>query len=195
MRMKCLDDIQIVVIDGRPPVYDLVLWLKNAPHVWYVSQWGDFPDTREWWTKGSAKNMAIDKFLAESDKRYLLIIDNDTVPDKLSIETLQCMAPVVAARWWGRWGGWAHPETEGSVGAGFIKLDRKALEDIGPDPFTVVEDGECECNAFCRRARAKGILPIATGYAGHQVPLIIMPDGKGGARIRPPTPPKQQRGD
>jgi len=188
--MITLDDIQIVVIDGRPPVYELAEWLRKAPNVWYISQWGDFPDDREWWVRGSAKNMAVAKFLANSDRQYLLVIDNDMIPDEKSQETLISDAPIASARHWGRWGGFVHNHRDGHVGMGFTKIRRDVLEAVGPDPFTVVHEKDCECMAFCDKAIACGYWPLEVGFVGHQVPSVVMPDGQGGVVVRAPAKPK-----
>jgi len=188
--MRMNDNIQVIVVDGRPPVYELGLWLQKQPHVWRVSQWGQWPDDRAWWTGGSAKNMAAAKFLAESDKPALLLIDSDMVPDQGVAETLLSDAPVASARHWGRWGGIVHNHPDGVVGMGFVKIRREVLEAVGPNPFTVQSPGECECAAFCRLAKAAGFLPLNVGFCGHQVPVVVMPDGKGGAMVRAPARPK-----
>jgi len=189
--MKPFDEIQVVVVDGRKPVLELATWLEDVPDAWYVSQWGDWPDEREWWMSGNAKNLAAAKFLAESTKRYLLVIDNDMVPDDGVRETLLSAASVAGARHWGRWGGFVHNHGTGDVGMGFTKISRDVLEAVGPDPFTVKGNKECECMAFCRKARAAGYLPLEVGFCGHQVPVVVMPDGKGGALVRAPRRPKK----
>jgi len=192
MRMMTLNDIQIVVIDGRPPVYELAEWLKKAPHVWRVSEWGNFPDDRHWWTGGSAKNLAASKFLALSDKQYLLVIDNDMVPDDKAQETIISKAPIASARHWGRFGGFVHQHGDGDVGMGFTKIRRDVLEAVGPAPFTVERKGECECMEFCRKARLAGFLPLEVGFCGHQVPCVVMPDGADGVVVRAPAKPTKR---
>jgi hypothetical protein len=184
--MTDFSDIQVVVVDGRGPVYELALWLKDVPAPWCVSQWGNWPDERHWWMSGNAKNLAAAKFLAESDKQYMLVIDNDMVPVPESKETLISTAPIASARHWGRWGGFVHNHGDGVVGMGFTKIRRDVLEAAGPDPFTVEKAGECECAAFCRKAKAAGFLPLEVGFCGHQVPVVVMPDGNGGAMVRAP---------
>jgi len=181
-----LDDIQVVVIDGRGPVLELALWLKTVPNRWFVSQWGDFPDDRHWWTSGNAKNLAVQKFLAESDKRYLLLIDDDMVPEDGVRETLLSKAPIASARHWGRWGGFVHQHGQGDVGMGFVKIRRDILEQLDDNPFSIDNKGECECMGFCRKVRALGYMPLEVGFCGHQVPVVVMPDGKGGAMVRAP---------
>ena len=42
------DNIQTVVVDGRGPVEELAVWIQKVPGVWFLSQWGDFPDDRNW---------------------------------------------------------------------------------------------------------------------------------------------------
>ena len=190
--MKSLfDEIQVVVIDGRPPVYELSKWLQYVPEPWFVKNWGDFPDERSWWTGGNAKNMAAMRFLDGSTKAFLLVIDNDMVPDEQAKETLLSTAPIASARHWARFGGWAHGHSHGKgvVGMGFTKIRRDVLEAVGPDPFTVQKPGECECMAFCRKAIEAGFMPLEVGFCGHQVPVVVMPDGKGGALVRAPKCP------
>jgi len=184
-----INDIQVAVVDGRGPVYELAQWLRDIPDPWYVSRMGDFPDDRAWWVTGNAKNAAAAKFLAESDKRFLVLIDDDMVPSAETRETMICEAPIASARHWGRWGGVVHNHPDGVVGMGFVKIRRDVLEAVGPNPFTVEAERECECMAFCRKAKAAGFLPLHVGACGHQVPVVVSLNDKGGAAIRAPKKP------
>lgn len=179
--MKFPTNIQIVVLNGRGVVPELRDWLASLPEhakPWLVRDWPETPggDNKAWWLLGHARNMIVRKFLAESDKEYLLTIDDDIVPCKKSEALLWSDAPIAGARYFARWGGHCHGTGPGIVGCSFTKYRRDVLETVGEDPFT--RDTEsCECICFCRRAMAKGFLPIHVGAVGHYVQCVLMPDG------------------
>jgi len=182
--MKMPTCIQVVVFDGRGPVPELADWLAAVGDAWYTSK---ILDTRM--PIAQQRNIIAARFLAESERGYLLLVDDDQVPDERCEETLRCEAPVVGARYWSRWGGHTHGTGPGVVGCGFLKVSRDALTRLGPNPFTPGEKG-CECMAFARRCREIGVLPLHVGAVGHYCSVVVMPDGDDGYLIRGPQRPK-----
>ena len=119
------ENIQIVVFDGRGPNGLLARWLLDWPGVWYASKFIEDQSAHI----ADQRNTAARKFLKESHRPWLLMIDDDMVPRKGVEEVLASPSAVTGTWYWGETGQIHSPD--GECGAGFLKLSRVALRMLG----------------------------------------------------------------
>lgn len=189
------DDIQVAVLDGlgRPNPW-LRQWLKDwetlpdTSPVWYTS---DFLDRADRIPSPAQRNAIAARFLGEltfalgpEGRPWLVMLDDDIVPDERIAYLLNSAAPVAGARYMDRHGSEAHAGDNGVVGLGACKIHATVLRDVGPNAFRheghAAGADRCECAVFCEAARACGYYPVKAGAVGHLLPVIVtIEDGNG----------------
>jgi hypothetical protein len=189
-------NIQVVIFDGRPrPVAEeLTLFLSDFPHRIKASEIiGVRTDKRI----DRYRNEVAAWFLSVTDWPFLLMVDDDAVPVKETAELFKADGWVLGADFISRRGERAHYE-DGGIGFCMALIDRRALERLPKEPFSLDPGDGCECGAFCRRCREAGMWPRKAGKVGHALTLYVTPEGPG-CKIRfpdaPPVSPARRRNE
>jgi len=160
-----------VIFDGLRVNPVLTWWLHRYDYR-RASEFGcAFPHGIGHW-----RNAVAQWFLENTVDDYLLMIDHDIIPTPEAQLVLDSKLDIVGAEYMGNVGAKAHDQ-EGYLGCGFLKISRKALEDIGEEWFT---NGKgCECGIFCAKAHAKGHHPVKVGRVGHVIDTAMIPVDEG----------------
>ena len=186
--MTKYSDIQVVPVDFRGVGRHMRAWLRTMPHVRYASEicFNTFHglDLLAVW-----RNLIAEWFLRETDRPWLLMMDDDNIPLDSMTELLDCKADVAACHFFSRGGGEGH-DTDGVLSMASLKVSRRALERIAR-PWFKFEFNEnhteltgCECNWFCRQARAAGFHPVKVGLLAHVMKVALIPPEENGGSCR-----------
>ena len=181
-----LDKIQIVVFEWRGANSILTKWLARFPHVRRMQREAGYQATD---CLASWRNQAVKWFLKETNREWLVFLDDDIVPLKETELLLDCDADIAGCHFFSKNGSEGHGE-DGHISMAAAKFSRRALNQITSPwfAFTFNEDGTeligCECDYFTAKARAAGFYPVKTGSVGHIVPAVMISDGEGKAKLK-----------
>jgi hypothetical protein len=176
------DNIMVVPIDFNGVGRHMRHWLDTMPNVRYASDicFSSFAgqDLLAIW-----RNKIAEWFIEKTDKEFLLMVDDDNIPMESIYELLDSPADVSGCHFFSRTGKEGHSK-EGVLSLASLKVSRRALERI-ERPWFKFEFNEnhtemigCECNWFCRQARAAGIFPIKIGVIAHVMKVALIPSDK-----------------
>lgn len=180
----CRDDIQMVVLAGRESITsELEAFANGFDHRW-IARGSELPDHL-----ACRRNAIARWFLEETDRRWLWMLDDDSVPIPETRLLERTDRDVAAAAVIARHGRLAHGHT---VSVASLKISRRALVALGLPLFLFRYDREhcrvmeCECQYFWRRcmnaARRQGmewLAPCQVGAIGHRFPVTVVPDADG----------------
>lgn len=182
------NEIMVVPVDFRGVNRHLRRWLDSMPCVKYASDICDHTfgglDLLAVW-----RNCIAQWFLEETDKPWLLMLDDDIIPQESMTELLDSQADVAACHFFARGGGEGH-EDDGIVSMASLKVSRRALERIKRPWFRFEFNVNqtrligCECNWFCKQAQAAGFHPVKVGLVAHIIPVALIPPEKPGGSCR-----------
>lgn len=179
MHMSKYDDIMVVPVDFRGVGRHMRAWLRTMPNVRYASDichnsFGGLDLLAVW------RNCIAEWFLKMTDKTWLLMLDDDNIPMDSMPDLLNCEADVAACHFFSRAGGEGH-DTDGILSMASLKVSRVALKRIARPWFKFEFNDNhtkltgCECNWFCKQARAVGFYPVKVGVIAHVMKVALVP--------------------
>lgn len=131
----------------------------------------------------AARNEIVRRFLADSNRPWLVMFDDDVYPVPETLEMLASDLPFAGCRIWGKAGKESHA-ADGLVCLSAVKIARTVLEAIDPPHFDYEHtDGDitvCECMYLSKQVRELGHQPTKIGKIGHSTPFVatLVDDGK-----------------
>ncbi|HUX03081.1 MAG TPA: hypothetical protein VMY35_19140 [Phycisphaerae bacterium] len=180
------DEMQVVVFEWRGANAILSKWLAGFPRVRRMRREAGYQATD---CLAAWRNQAVKWFLKETDKAWLLMLDDDIVPLKETGVLLACEADIAGCHFFSKNGCEGHGE-DGHISMAASKLSRRALQTIAPPWFAFgfnadgTEMVQCECDYFTAKARAAGFHPVKAGLVGHIVPAVMIPGEEGKAKLK-----------
>jgi len=179
-------DIQFVLFAWRGENGLLGKWLSRFPHVRRMQRENGYQTTD---CLAAWRNQAVKWFLKETDRKWLVFLDDDIVPLKETELLLDCEADIAGCHFFSKNGCEGHG-VDGHISMAAAKFSRRALEKIAPPwfAFGFNEDGtelaQCECDYFTAKARVAGFHPVKAGLVGHIVSAVMIPGEEGKAKLK-----------